>query len=117
MKTHFCIENEDFSHYFKLTVDGKEYYFSDKLTVEHAHTNGLSFRLEFVHAQDYFQQQVRNPLLRFVINLLKWILFAVVYFVDNHNGIGLHKGYHGFEPFRVENTFSLESPDGKTVSV
>lgn len=117
MKTHFHVENEEFSHYFKLTVDGKEYYFSDHLTVEYDNRDSLTFGLEFFHAQAYFKQKAKNPLLRLVINLFKWVIFAIFYFVDNQNGIGLHKGYHGFEPFRWEGTFSLDSPDGKTVSI
>ena len=117
MKTHFHIENESFDQYFKLTLDGKEYYFSDELTVEHDHSDSLTFHLEIVHPQDYFKRNMKNPLLRLAINLLKWILFAVIYFVDNQNGIGLHKGYHGFDPFAAGNTFSVISPDGKTVSI
>ncbi len=117
MKTHFHIENEDFDEYFKLTMDGKKYYFSDDLTVEHDHSDSLTFDLEIVHPQDYFKKKMKNPLLRLAINLFKWILLAVIYFVDNQNGIGLHKSYHGFDPFAAGNTFSVISPDGKMVSI
>ena len=58
MKTHFHIENEYFDQYFKLTLDGKEYYFSDHLTVEHDHSDSLTFDLEIVHAQDYFKRNM-----------------------------------------------------------
>ena len=117
MRTHFHIANEDFAHHFKLTLDGKEYYFSQDLTVEYDDRSDLKFDLEMVHAQAYFHMKMKNPLLRGIINLFKWILFAVIYFVDNQNGIGLHKGYFGFEPFAATCTCTVPSPHGKTVTI
>ena len=117
MKTHCHIANEDLSEYFKLALDGKEYYFSQDLTVEYDDRSDLRFDLEIVHAQAYFRMKMKNPLLRGIINLFKWILFAVIYFVDNHNGIGLHKGYFGFDPSAAKCTCTIPSPHEKTVTI
>ncbi len=117
MKTHFRIANEEFAHYLKLTAGGESYYFNRELTLEHNVTDVLEVELELVRAEDYFRQKTKNPLARALLAVLKWIVYIIVFFADNHDGVRADKGYTSFDPFEIKRSLLIRSPQEKTVSI
>ena len=117
MKTHFCIENKELTEYLKITNHDEEYYFCDELTIEYDDCDTLNVDIELIKAEEYLKIKAKNPFLRLLLNIMKWILSPLLYFIDNEDGIGLDKGYHSFTPFTIKQSISINSPDEKTVSI
>ena len=46
MKTYFHIENKEFTDYLKVTVQEKEYYFCDNLTIEYDDSDTLNVNIK-----------------------------------------------------------------------
>lgn len=113
--TRFHIENKDFTEHLKITVKDKEYYFCDNLTIEYNDCDTLSFDVELVRTEEY--QKVKNPFLRFLVNILKWVISILVYFCDNEGGIRLDKGYKSFNPFTLKKSFSINAPDKRRINI
>ena len=99
MKTYLRIENKGFTDYFKITVQEKEYYFCDELTVEYDACDTLKLDIELIKAEEYFKIKAKNKFFRIILNIAKWIIAPLLFFIDNEEGIGLDKGYHSFNPF------------------
>ncbi|MBR7132035.1 MAG: hypothetical protein IKD04_00725 [Clostridia bacterium] len=117
MKTHFHIENKDFTDYLKITVQDKEYYFCDDLTIEYDDCDTLNVDVELIKAEEYLKIKAKNSFLRLLLNIVKWIFAPLLYFIDNEDGIGLDKGYHSFNPFTITQSLSINSPNEKTVNI
>ncbi len=117
MKTHFHIENTDFTDYLKVTVQERAYYFCDDLTIEYDECDTLHVDIELVKAEEYLKIKVKNPFLRMLLNMLKWLLAVLLYVIDSENGIGLDKGYHSFSPFTINQSISIDSPDEKMINI
>ena len=117
MKTYFHIENKEFTDYLKLTVQEKEYYFCDDLTIEYDECGTLNVDIELIKSEEYLKIKVKSQFLRLLLNILKWILSPLLYFIDNEDGIGLDKGYHSFNPFTIKQSISIDAPDEKTISL
>ena len=117
MKTHFHIENKDFTDYLKVTIQEKEYYFCDDLTIEYDDCDTLNVDIELIKAEEYLKIKIKNSFLRLLLNIVKWILAPLLYFIDNEDGIGLDKGYHSFNPFTIKHSISINSPDEKIIGI
>ncbi len=117
MKTHFRIENKEFTEYLKITTKDKEYYFCDDLTIEYDDCNTLNVDIELIQAEEYLKIKAKNSFLRLLLNIVKLIFSPLLYFIDNEDGIGLDKGYHSFTPFTMKQSISIDSPDEKTISI
>ena len=117
MKTHFHIENKEFTDYLKVTVQEKEYYFCDDLTIEYDDCDTLNVDIELIKAEEYLKIKQKNEFLKMLLNIAKWILAPLLYFIDNEDGIGLDKGYHSFNPFTIKQSISINSPDEKTINI
>ncbi len=117
MKTSFHIANKEFAGYLKISANRNEYYFCDDVIIEYEDCKQLEFEIEFVSTEKYLKYKAQNPFLRFLINLAKYILSPLIYFIDNEDSIGLDKGYHSFSPFMLKKTFSVTEPSGKTVAL
>lgn len=117
MKTHFHIENKEFVNYLELTTNGKTYYFCDDLTIEFDDCENLDIDIEYVRAEDYFKIKSKNVFLKLLLTLVKWIFSPLIYFIDNDDGIRLDKGYKSFNPFTHKKSFSIVSPNEKTVNI
>ena len=117
MKTHFHIENKEFVDYLKLTTNGKTHYFCDDLTIEFDDRENLDVDIEYVRAEDYFKIKSKNPFLKLLLSIVKWIFSPLIYFVDNDDGIRLDKGYKSFNPFTHKKSFSIISPNEKTINI
>ena len=117
MKTHFRIENKEFTEYLKITTQDREYYFCDDLTIEYDDCDTLNVDIELIKAEEYLKIKAKNSFLRLLLNIVRWILAPLLYFIDNEDGIGLDKGYHSFNPFTIKQTISINSPDEKTINI
>lgn len=117
MKTYFHIENKEITDYLKVTVQEKEYYFCDDLTIEYDDCDTLNIDIELIKAEEYLKIKAKNQFLRLLLNIVKWILAPLLYFIDNEDGIGLDKGYHSFNPFTIKQSISINSPDEKTINI
>jgi len=117
MKTHFHIENKEFVDYLKVTVQEKEYYFCDDLTIEYDDCDSLDVDVELIKAEEYLKIKAKNSFLKLLLNIVKWILAPLLFFIDNEDGIGLDKGYHSFNPFTIKQSISINSPDEKIIGI
>ncbi len=117
MKTHFRIENKEFTEYLKITTQDREYYFCDDLTIEYDDCDTLKVDIELIKAEEYLKIKAKNSFLRLLLNIVRWILAPLLYFIDNEDGIGLNKGYHSFNPFTIKQSISINSPDEKTINI
>ncbi len=117
MKTHFHIENKEFVDYLKLTTNGKTHYFCDDLTIEFDDCENLDVDIEYVRAEDYFKIKSKNLFLKLLLTIVKWIFSPLIYFIDNDDGIRLDKGYKSFNPFTLKKSFSIVSPNEKTINI
>ncbi len=117
MKTYFHIENKEFVDYLKLTANDKTYYFCDDLTIEFDDCEKLDIVLEFIRAEDYYKIKSKNLFLKLLINILKWILSPLMFFIDNDDGIRIDKGFKTFNPFKFKKSFYINSPDEKKVNI
>ena len=118
MKTYFNIKNsENFPDYLKLTAGGKEYYFSDDLTLDLDETEILDVDIEYVKAYEYLKIKSKNPLLKLLLTLLMWVLGPILFFFDNEGGLKLDKSYDSYNPFAFKKSFSVSSPNEKTVLI
>lgn len=117
MKTYFHMENKGFADYFKVTVQKKEYYFCDDLAIEFDECDTLNVDIELIKAEEYLKIKAKNQFLRVLLNIAKWILAPLLFFIDNEDGIGLDRGYHSFNPFTIKQSISVNSPDEKTISI
>lgn len=117
MKTHFRIENKEFTEYLKITTQDREYYFCDDLTIEYDDCDTLNVDIELIKAGEYLKIKAKNSFLRLLLNIVRWILAPLLYFIDNEDGIGLNKGYHSFNPFTIKQSISINSPDEKTINI
>jgi len=117
MKTHFHIENKEFVDYLKLTTNGKTQQFCDDLTIEFDDCENLDLDIEYVRAEDYFKIKSKNLFLKLLLTIAKWIFSPLIYFIDNDDGIRLDKGYKSFNPFTYKKSFSIASPNEKTVNI
>ncbi len=117
MKTHFHIENKDFADYLKITAQDKGYYFCDDLTIEYDDCDTLNVDVELIKAEEYLKIKAKNSFLRLLLNIVKWLLAPLLYFIDNEDGIGLDKGYHSFDPFTFKQSISINSPDEKIINI
>ena len=55
MKTHFRIENKEFTEYLKITTQDREYYFCDDLTIEYDDCDTLNVDIELIKAEEYLK--------------------------------------------------------------
>lgn len=117
MKTYFHIENKEFTDYMKLTVNDKIYYFCDDLTVEFDDCEKLDVDIEFIRAEDYYKIKSKNLFLKLILNIVKWILSTLMFFIDSDDGIRIDKGFKTFNPFKFKKSFSVNSPDKKTLNI
>lgn len=117
MKTHFRIENKEFTEYLKITIQDREYYFCDDLTIEYDDCDTLNVDIELIKAEEYLKIKAKNSFLRLLLNIVRWILAPLLYFIDNEDEIGLDKGYHSFNPFTIKQSISINSPDEKTINI
>lgn len=117
MKTHFRIDNKEFTDYLKVTVQEREYYFCDELTIEYDECDTLNVDIEMIKAEEYLKIKAKNSFLKLLLNIAKWILAPLLFFLDNEDGVGLDKGYHSFNPFTIKQSISIDSPDEKTISI
>ncbi|MBQ8860399.1 MAG: hypothetical protein IJ015_03565 [Ruminococcus sp.] len=117
MRTHFHIENKEFTEYLKITAKEKEYYFCDDLTIEYDDCDTLNVDVELINAEEYLKIKANNSFLRQLMNIVKWIFSPILFFVDNEGGISLDKGYDSFEPFTLKQSFSINSPDEKIINI
>lgn len=117
MKTYFHIENKEFTDYLKVTIQEKEYYFCDDLTIEYDECDTLNVDIELIKAEEYLKINAKNAFMRVLLNVVKWILAPLVYFFDNEDGIGLDKGYFSFNPFTIKQSISIDAPDEMTISI
>lgn len=120
MKTQFHIQEEQFPQYLKLTVNNETYYFNNDLTVEFDNRESLDVDIELIHTDDYIK--TRKIFVRFFAFIIKFLLYycilsPIIYFADNDDGIHLYRGYKSFEPFIIKKSFSVNSPDGKTINI
>ena len=116
MKMYFHIENKDFSHYLKLTANGKVYYFCDDLTVNVDDREILDIDIEFIRVDDYLKIE-KNIFLRVLLTLVKCIFSPLLFFIDNNDGIRMDNGYDSFNPFTLKKSFSVAVPDEKVVNI
>ncbi len=117
MKTSFHIVNKKFYDYLKITINDKEYYFSDDITIEYDNCNQLNAEIEFVRTEDYFRYKIKNPFIRFLINIVLFIISVFNFLFDNGDGIGLHKGFFSFDPFVMKKSFSINDPSEKVLNI
>lgn len=117
MKTHFHIENKEFVDYLKLTTNGKTHYFGDDLTIEYDDCDTLNVDIELIKAEEYLKIKSKNRFIRLLLNILKWILSPLLFFIDHEDGSGLDKGYHSFNPFTIKQSISIYSPDEKIINI
>jgi len=117
MKTYFHIENKEFADYLKVTIQEKEYYFCDDLVIEYDECDTLNVDIELIKTEEYLKIKAKNSFLKLLLNIAKWILAPLLFFIDNEDGIGLDKGYHSFNPFTINQSISIDSPDEKTIRI
>ena len=117
MKTHFHIENKEFVDFLKLTANGETHYFCDDLTIEFDDCENLDIVIEYVRTEEYFKIKSKNWFLKLLLPIAKWILAPLMFFIDNDDGIRLENGYHSFNPFTHKTTFSIVSPNEKTIGI
>ena len=114
--TRFQVDCKDFAEHIKITANNKVYYFNDDLTIEYDDCDVLDVDVELVSTEEYLKNTVKNPLLRFLLNILEWIISPLLFFADNDGGIRFSNCYKSINPFSINETFSIESPDKKTVN-
>lgn len=117
MKTHFHIGNKRFVDYLKVTTNGKTYYFCDDLTVEYDDCENLEVDIELIKATNYFNIKSKNPILKWFVRILRFILSPLIFFIDNEDGIGFHKGYYSFNPFTHKQTVLINSPNERIINI
>lgn len=117
MRTYFHIGNKRFVDYLKVTVNGKTYYFSDDLTVEYDACESLEVDFELIKANDYFNAKTKNPIMKWLVQILRFVFSPLLFFIDNEDGIGFHKGYYSFSPFIHKQTVLINSPNERTINV
>ena len=117
MKTHFHIGNKRFVDYLKVTTNGKTYYFCDDLTVEYDDCENLEVDIELIKATDYFNIKSKNPILKWLVQILRFILSPLIFFIDNEDGIGFHKWYNSFNPFTHKQTVLINSPNERIINI
>ena len=115
MKTTFRIENENFVPLFKIVANGSTYYIEKDLTIEYSDCEQLEIDLELVHTADYIKS--KNPFLRFLWNVAIWIFSPLLFFIDNDDGIREDRGFSSFTPFTLKQSFSINAPDEKTITI
>ena len=52
-------------------------------------------------------QQIKNPIGRFFAYLFFFLFSPIIFFVDNDNGIGIHKFFYDAKPFDLKKTFKI----------
>ena len=117
MKTYFHIENKEFTDYLKVTVQERKYYFCDDLMIEYDDCDALNVDIELIKPDEYLKFKAKNPFLRLLLNIVKWIFSPLIYFIDNDGVISLDNGFHSFNPFTYKKSFSITSPNEKTINI
>ena len=56
-------------------------------------------------------QQIKNPIGRFFAYLFFFLFSPIIFFVDNDNGIGIHKFFYDAKPFDLKKTFKIMPTD------
>ncbi len=117
MKTYFHIKNTEFTEYLKITAQEKEYCFCDDLTIEYDDCDILNVDVELINAEEYYKFKYKNLFFKLLLNIVKFILAPLIYYIDNNDGIGLDKGYYSFNPFSIKQSISIYVPDEKVINI